>query len=426
MNSINNSTANGTAEQVYFLTQIIGTKIVFNDKKIGKLSDFIIIDRDKIAEITHLYVIRPFGDKSLIIPWEKVKSLDLKETVVDIESIAQYEGEPADGAVLLKDHVLDKKVLDVEGREVEVVYDVKMVKRSGKLYVIDVDLSKYGLLRRVGFKWLADFIYSLADKIRNQTISWNYVQPLPEQISSFKGDIKLKVLKDKLSEMPPVDLADILEELDHDQRVAIFDELDTERASDTLEELDPRVQRDMIASLKKEKAAQLINEMTPGQAADILSVLPWWEVDAILKLLNKDNALKIRAIIGQQEEKIVNFGILDYLKVTPDKTAAQARKGYQRIAKGKDVIMYLYIVDEQEKLLGVVDIKELLRAEDQELLKDLMTTRVICLKPESTLKEASELFNRYGFRALPITDNTNKMLGVIPYRDVMNLKHLFI
>ncbi|MDD5680744.1 MAG: CBS domain-containing protein, partial [Candidatus Omnitrophica bacterium] len=391
-----------------------------------KLADFIIVDKDKIAEVTHLYVARPFGEKTLIIPWERVRSIAPHEIIVDIENAEKYEGEPSDGTVLLKDHILDKKVVDVEDREVEVVYDVKMALRSGKLYVLDVDLSRYGLLRRIGFKWLADFIYSLADKIRNQTISWNYVQPLPDEISGFKGDLKLKVLKERLADMQPIDLADILEELDPDQRVAIFAELDTEHASDTLEELNPSIQRDLIASLKKDKAALLINEMTPGQAADILSVLPWWEVKAILKLLNKDNATKIQGILEQQEEKISDFAISDYLKFTPDKTVLQARRGYQRVAKGKDVIMYLYITDEKNTLLGVIDIKELLRAEDEALLKDIMTTEIISLKPESTLKEASVMFARYGFRALPVTDGSGKMLGVVPYRDVMNLKHLFI
>ncbi len=414
-------------EQRYFLTEIIGTQVVWNAKKIGKLADFLIIDKDKIAEVTHICVARPFGDKPLLVPWDKVKSLSLKEIVIDIEDIGKYEAEPSEGAVLLKDHILDKKVLDVGGREVEVVYDIKMVMRNNKLYVIDVDLSKYGLLRRVGFKWLADFIYGLADKIRSQTIAWNYVQQLPEQISSFRGDLKLKVLKERLAEMPPVDLADILEELDQDQRIAIFDELDTERASDTLEELDPKVQRDMIVSLKKERAAQLINEMTPGQAADILSVLPWWEVKSILKLLNMENAAKIQAILDQQEEKVVNFAVLDCLQFSPETTVEQVRRRFQRLAKKKEVIAYIYVVDPQSGiLLGVIDLKELLRAEGLATLKDIMTSKVIALKPESTLKEASEMFARYGFRVLPITDETGKMLGVIPYRDVMNLKHLFI
>ncbi|MDD5477919.1 MAG: CBS domain-containing protein [Candidatus Omnitrophica bacterium] len=410
----------------YFLSEIVKLPVFLHDNKIGKLTDFLIVDKDKIAEVTHLCIARPFGEPALLVPWEKLKSLSDKNIIIDIETIEQYTANPPEGAILLKDYILDKRVLDGEGREVEMVYDVKLVLKNSKLYVTDVDLSKYGLLRRIGLKWLADFIYNLAAKIRSQTVSWSYVEPLPEQISSFKGDLKLKVLKERLADMPPVDLADILEEMDPAQRVAIFGELDTEHASDTLEELDPRVQRDMIASLKKERAAQLINEMTPGQAADILSVLPWWEVKAILQLLNKENAIKIQDILEKQEEKIVDFAATNFLKFTPERTALQARRAFQRAAKGKEAIMYLYILDEQEKLLGVIDLKELLIAEDEVLLKDVMVSKVIILTPESTLKQASEMFARYSFRALPIIDKSGKMLGVVPYRDVMNLKHLYL
>jgi sporulation protein YlmC with PRC-barrel domain len=328
-------------EAAFFLSEIIKAPVYLSEKRIGRLNDFIIVDKDKIAEITHLCVSRPFGDPSLLVPWEKVQSLSTKKIILDIEGVDQYAANPPEGAVLLRDYILDKRVLDGEGREVEVVYDVKLVLKDNKLYVTDVDLSKYGLLRRIGLKWLANFIYGLATKIKSQVVAWSYVQPLPEQISSFKGDIKLKVLKEQLSAIPPVDLADILEELDHGQRMAIFDELDVAQASDTLEELDPKVQRDLIASLRKDKAAQLINDMTPGQAADILSVLPWWEVKAILKLLNNENAIKIKSILEKQEEKIADFAASNFLKFTPEKTAIQARRAFQRAAKGKESIMYI-------------------------------------------------------------------------------------
>jgi magnesium transporter len=426
MNEVISPSVNKETEQIYFLSEIVKIPVIWHSRKIGKLADFIIVDKDKIAEVTHVCVHRPFGDPALIVPWEKVTAISCTELTIEIDNMEQYAVLPAEGAVLLKDYILDKKVLDVDGREVEMVYDVRMVLKNNKLYVVDVDLSKYGLLRRIGLKWLANFIYNLAQKIREQTISWDYVEPLPEQLSSFKGALKLKVLKEQLSEMQPVDLADIIEDLDHAQRVALFGELETEHASDTLEELPPKIQRDLIASLKKDRAAQLINEMTPGQAADILSVLPWWELRAILRLLNPENARKIDGILEKQEEKIIDFAASNFLKFSQDKTVLQVRRSYQRAAKGKEAIMYIYIVDEQDKLVGVIDLKELLMAEDEALIKDVMVTKVITLNHESTLKEASEMLTRYGFRALPLVDENGKIAGVLPYRDVMNLKHLFM
>ena len=418
----------GGSELAFFLTEALGAAVMLDGKKIGKLADFAMVERGKVPEVSQVLVSRPFGDLPLFLPWEKVKSFTTREVVLDMsgEDPEKYAGEPPDEAVLLRDHIMDKKVLDTEDREVEVVYDIRLAFRNGKLYVTDVDLSRYGLLRRVGLKGVADFIYKLAEKIRSETISWTYIQPIPTSISSFQGDVKLKVLKEKLAEMQPVDVADILEELDPEQRVMLFNELDTERASDTLEEIDPNVQRDLVYSLKKEKVAKLVTEMTPGQGADLLSALPWSDTKSILKLLDEEKRNKIRSILEKQEEKIANFTTTRFIRFPPGKAVKDARREYQRLAKGKVVIMYLYVVDEAGKLLGVIDIKELLQADDAALLKDIMIKEVIALKPDSTLKEASAMFARYSFRAIPVVDKSEKLVGVIPYRDVMNLTHHFL
>jgi magnesium transporter len=414
------------AEEEFFLSDVIGAGVRWNGKKIGKLSDFVIVETAKIPEVTHLCVNRPYGYSSLLVPMSRVLSFSPGEIILRIESVETYEGAPGESAFLLKDHILDKKVLDIEDKEVEVVYDIRMVYRNGKIYVTDVDVSRYGLLRRIGLKFVADIIQNLNPDREEQRISWTYVQPLPSSMGSFKGNVKLKVLMGTLSEIHPVDLADILEELDNEQRVMIFSELETGQASDTLEEIDPNVQRELVSSLKRERVVQLIDEMTPGQAADILSVLPASDAGEIIEALDKENVKKIRAILEKQEETITNYATSEYIRFLPDMTAQQAIDQYASVARGKDVIMYLYVVDGGNHLLGVIDIKELLQADDNKKLGQIMVFDYISLKPDSTLKDAKNMFDRYDFRSLPVTDEENKMLGVVPYRDVMNLTHHFI
>jgi len=414
------------SEQAYFLTQLLGTKVILRGKRIGKLEDLVIVENGKIPLVTHFYISRPFGNPALLIPWEKVQSISTKTIIVDIESLQKYEASPGQDTLLLKDYILDKKVLDLEGREVEVVYDVKLVMINNKLYVSDVDVSRYGLLRRMGLRRLADLIYSLANQIRKETISWTYFQPLPTEIGSFKGNVKLNILKEKLSEMHPVDLADIIEKLDHEQQVIILDQLDTAHASDALEEIDPSVQKAILSSLSDERIAQLINEMTPGQAADVLAVLSSSEAKTILKLLDNENAKKIQAILENHEQKILDYATPNFMRFATDVTVQQARRHYRHVAREADVIMYLYVVDEHDKILGVIDIRELIKANDDAQLKDIMVDVVASLNPDSTLREASAMFTRYGFRAIPIVDDTEKILGVVSYRDMMNLKHRFL
>jgi CBS domain-containing protein len=414
------------ADKHYLLSSLLDAKVLLREKKIGSLSDMMIIETAKLPEVKNLLVSRPFGAPSLLIPWEHVTTIVPGTVVIDIDEIKKFEMRPPDDAILLRDHILDKKVLDTEDAEVEVVYDIRLVERNEKLYVTEVVTSKYARLRRLGLGALAGIIYPQGDRDSDGAISWTYVQPLPSHISSFKGDVKLKVLKEKLADIHPVDLADILEELDHDQRVMIFSSLSNEHASDTLEEIEPIVQRDIIASLSKEKVVQLINDMTPGQAADILSVIPHAEAHVILTAVNPDNAKKINAILEKQEEKVIHYTTQKILKFSPETTVEYVQNDYPRHARDKDVIMYVYVTSEQEILLGVIDLKELLKADDKALLKDIMVENVISLSTESTLKEASQYFARYDFRAIPVTDEQNRLVGVIPYRDVMNLTHHFL
>jgi CBS domain-containing protein len=411
-------------EQQFFLSDIIGKKVLSGRKKIGKLADLIIKENGgKFPFVTHLYVGRSFGYPPLIIEWEKVNSFSQKEITVNIGDVADYAKDRQEDAILLKDYVLDKKVLDVAERDIDVVYDILLTLKNGKLYVCDVDFSKQRLYKRMHLRFLAK---TVAEVEESKMVPWTYIQPL-ENLGSFKGDIKLKVLKEKLDALGPVDLADVLEELDHEQRVKIFDELAEERASDTLEEINPTVQRALIASLDKKKVAKLLNVMTPGQAADILSVLPVPEAEAILKSMVKDNVAKIQAILGQHNENVTNFATQKFLSYPPDETVLKAQEDYPKDAEDKDEVMYLYVINAEGKLLGVIDIKELLKAplKATTRLEDIMLRNFICLKTTSTLKDASLLFSRYSFRALPVIDEKGKLVGVVPFRDVMNLGHLF-
>ncbi len=234
------------------------------------------------------------------------------------------------------------------------------------------------------------------------------------------------MLREKLAEVQPVDLADMIEELDREQRMTIFSQLETAQASDTLEEIDPNVQRELVPYISMDQMSLLINQMSPGQAADFLSALPASDASELIELLNPETKGKVRSIMEKQVEHAINFATRHLVRITPDITVEQAQNQYHVMAKNQDIVMYLYVVDADGKLLGVIDIKELLAASDSALIRDVMITNVISLRSDSTLKEAYDLFNRYEFRAVPIVDGDERVIGVITFRDVMRLTHHFI
>ena len=405
----------------FYLGEILGRSVFVKKRRLGRLSDLAIVETSKLPEVTHVVVARSFGYPALTVPWERVLLISNNEIVLDIDDqdLGPFERPPQDNLILLHDHILDKKILDLDDHEVEVVYDVSLAFQAGKLYAAEVDFSRYRALRRLGLNKLAKL---LADRNKEDRVSWLYVQPLPAQLGSFAGNIKLKVPKAALNEIHPVDLADILEELEGGQRVALFNALDAEQASDALEEVEPRVQRQLIHAIEKERAAMLINDMSPAQAADILAILPRDEAGAILKLIDQDKSSKVEHIIGEHDEQILHYASPALIKLSATTPAAEVLDRYRELATGKDVVMYVYVTDAAGALKGVVDIREIVAAEPGQTLGDIMTEHVIALPKDATLRDAVMLFERYDFRALPITDESDLLLGAVSSRDVRALR----
>ena len=407
-------------ERKFFLSEIIGRKVYLINQKIGSLSDMVIVETGKFPEVTHFVVSRSFGYPSLLLPVDKLTLISNTEIVFDVIDPVEYERLPAEGAILLRSHILDKKILDMDGHEVEVIYDISLDFQGDKLYVSEVDISRRRLLRRMGLKSLAGWLSR--QRKEDAMISWMYVQQLPERIDTFKGHVKLNVLKENISDIHPVDLADILEELDGDQRIAVFKELEPEQASETLEEVEPRVQRELIRSMEKRQAAQLIETRSPAQAAVILAALPSAEAGELLQMINKDSAIKIQNIIDHHDENILLFSTQKFIKMPASTKVDEVLTDFRQIARNMDVIMYVYVTDKLDTLKGIVDFRELLAAEPEQLLKEIMVENIISLNPEDTLNDAVAMFARYDFRAIPILDAENKLLAVVSSKDIRGIE----
>jgi magnesium transporter len=142
--------------------------------------------------------------------------------------------------------------------------------------------------------------------------------------------------------------------------------------------------------------------------------------------MNEENLDKIKSILQKRQDTILNLITERYLKAQPDETVETVQNEYPKRAKGKDEIMYIYITDEDSKLLGIIDVKKHLKEDHEALLKDIMNKKIIPLDIESSIGEATKAFSRYGFRSLPVIDNDNKIVGIISQRDVMKLTLHFL
>jgi Mg/Co/Ni transporter MgtE len=203
--------------------------------------------------------------------------------------------------------------------------------------------------------------------------------------------------------------------------MAVFNTLDTETAADTLEEAEPRVQRELVASLRRDRLAELFHTMTPAQIADILEILPRVDAEALKKSLPVETGGKVNELLNAHDVKLPSIATSRFLALPETASVRQALAKFRSRTRRYDVVMYVYVTREDGTLKGVIDIRELIQARSDETLNRIMTEQIVTLAPTDTLADAASEFSKYGFRALPMVDESRTLLGVIRYKDLLSV-----
>jgi len=411
------TSANGKMRYI-FLTEVAHKNVETRDGAcVGKLRDLVIKDEGQYPEVTGIIVERPLGRPSWNVPWSSVVDVSRARTII---TTPPNEGYPvfkhSADFLLLRDKVLDKRILDIEGFDVEVVYDIQLLLVEGRMFVVGADVGKHAFMRRLKLGRVADAIIE-----RDETkdiIPWRYVQPLPADLTSTKGDVKLSITKDGLKDIHPADLADILEELSSDERIKLFNALDEKVAADALEETEPRVQRQILASTTSDRASEILHHLSNAQIADILAILPRDDSEEFLKLLKEDAASKVRVLLSAHDVPATALAVSSYLAFPAELEIEDAFNRFRDEARRADVTMYIYVIDEKQHLKGVVDIKELLQADPKSKLSQIMTRKIVSVKPATMRGDIESMFMKYHFRAIPVVDKSKRIVGVIREKDV--------
>jgi magnesium transporter len=400
------------------LSEIVNKKIqTKSGVTVGKLKDLVFRDDPRYAEVTSIIVERSLGRPPWNVPWSNVVDVTTEKTIVQDPPEGKYpEVKHGQELLLLRDKILDKRILDMEGFDVEVVYDIHLLRVKDKLFVTAADVGRHAMMHRLGLGRVArSLLENTTDK---DVIPWRYVQALPTDLTSTKGDVKLTITREGLKDIHPEDLADILEELSQEERIHIFSALDSEVAADALEATEPRVQREILASTSTERAAQIFAHLSPVQIADIIAILPRDDSEEFQKMLKGDVASKVHQLLTLHDVPASTLAMHCFLGFPGDLTVEEAFTRYREEARSCDVTMYIYVVDNDQHLRGVIDINELLQADPKNKLEYIMTRNVVSVAPNTMRGEVEALFLKYHFRAIPIVDESKKILGVIREKDV--------
>jgi CBS domain-containing protein/sporulation protein YlmC with PRC-barrel domain len=401
-----------------FLSQILGKKVVdLEGRPMGKVLDLLVnLETEPYPVVTHVLLKHKDEETPYLLTWQSFTEGESELVAHAVKKDDSREPVPKEGEILLKESLLDKQIVDTDGAKIRRVNDLQFLRAHSSLYLVHVDVGFRGLMRRVGLEKSTDvLLHGLLDySLTDQFISWKFVQPL-----SSLDLLRLKITQNRLSQLHPADLADIIEDLDIHKRAAIFHSLDVETAAEILEETDPKIQVSLIKDMEISEASDIIEEMSLSEAADLLGDLPKDQAEDILMEMEKDIAEDVKELLTHSEETAGGLMTTSFLCFAPTITTGEALEQIRKEAEDMDFIYYLYVVDDEEHLLGMLSLRELLVAAPETPLADLMDTRVVSVCVDEDKDRIAEDFAKYGIMAIPVVDETNRIKGVIIFKNLL-------
>jgi magnesium transporter len=392
-----------------------------HSRKLGRLEDLSIAGSDEAFPAVAGLFVRCTDGKLRYAPFNTVTSIGPRDVTLGAEPTDFSPSQRPLGELLLNKELLDKQILDVDGRKVVRINDLKLAPAGDTLRVIAADIGLSGLLRRMGLRGLGQRWLAHASRpgIRQALISWDTVQPLHRD---GPGDaIRLRVPQDKMQRIHPADLAAIIEDLNAADQASLMGSLDEETAAEAFEQLDVDTQLSILEDIKPDRAADIIENMEPDDAADLLSEVEPERQQEILNLMEPEEAQDVRELLSHDEGTAGGLMTTEYLWLPPGLTVADAFAHIRKAAEDAELVYYLYVLDPQEHILGVVTLRDLVTAEPASPVADIMTDDVVTVHTSTAREEVASTIARYDFLAVPVVDEDGRMQGIVTVDDAMDV-----
>ena len=385
-------------------------------ERVGRLVDLIAAQRGDVPhpQIVALQVKRSHGD--LLIPYDDVAvllapAIPLRKRLQDISPYP-----PAEGDLFLARDVLDKQIIDTNGMRVVRVNDLELARVNGHFYVANLDIGSLGLLRRLGMAKAVQHIAArFGRQLRSGSIAWHDTEMLP-------GDqpMRLKVSSDRIADLHPADLAEIISDLSPNDSSKLLETLDVKTVADTLEEVEPDFQASLVQDMADEKVADVLEEMAPDEAADLLAELPEERSAELLNLMQREEAQDVRELLTFPEESAGGLMNTEFIAVRPSLTAEQAMAVLRETAHEAETIFYVYVTDEEEHLLGVFSLQNLVLAKPQTPVDQFMHHRIVSVDLNDGQDKIAQIVAKYNLLAVPVVDNDNHLRGIVTADDALD------
>ena len=399
-----------------FLSQCIGLPVRDpSGEPLGSIADLIVAIGGRYPPVTGL--VAKTDRRQIFIPWRDVASFDeggarLHVRTIDIGKFRQRQNE-----ILLKADLLDRQIVDIEGRKVIRVNDVRLDNIEGRLRVVAVDVGAAGLLRRLGIEGgFRTIARGLRLTVPERYIDWEDVDPLESTIAS----VRLRVPHAKLAELHPADLASIIEDLAPRDRAGILASLDDEALADAVEEMEPDTQVEVLEDLAPARAADILEEMSPDDAADLVADLDQDTRDEILALMEQDEADEVAELLSYPEDSAGGIMTTEFISLDDQMTAGGAIDRLRELEPDAETIYYIYITDEDGRLVGVLSLRDLIVARPETPIRDVMMREPVVVNVLDDQDVVAEVVAHYNLLAVPVVDEQGLLAGIVTVDDALD------
>ncbi len=389
---------------------------------LGRLED-LCVDPGQNSLRVASYLVKTPQKAIICITHDQMQSLSVRagQTTVPRDEVHCYS--PDEGLLYVKKDILDQQIIDVNNRKVvrvnDVDLDIQPTDHHTELRIVGVNVGLAAALRRLLQGFMAKHtIRMVTSFFPTKTIPWefvNLIEPDPQR------RVKLRLSYDRVAELHPADIADILEDLSRDEQRAIIEGLDEETAAQALSEIPTHMQADLLESIPAERAADIVEEMPPDEAADVLQQLSPETSAEVLADMEKDEAEEVRELLGFEENTAGALMTTEYVFVH-ETAAVEGAVAALRIFEGPiELVHILYLVNDQAVLTGAVPVGRILLAKPETGLKELATDPLLSVPSHAGATEVVDLFHKYNLMSLPVVDDEGHLIGVVTADDVLEL-----
>ena len=229
-----------------------------------------------------------------------------------------------------------------------------------------------------------------------------------------------KELKTELENKHPVDIAEILEELDEKQVLLIFRLLCKDEAAETFTEMNSDMQEMLINALTDSEIKEVMDEMYLDDTVDVLEEMPANVVDRLLLATDEETRRQINTLLNYPEDSAGSIMNVEYIAFQKDMTVEDAILKIRQVGLNRETIYTCYVT-EKRKLIGVVSLKELLVSGDNRLIEEIMETNLLYVHTHDDQEEAAAMINKYGLIAIPVVDKEMRMVGIVTVDDAIDV-----